>query len=289
MKTNQIIKIGESKNLSAGLRNYTIDSIITSPPYWAQRDYGIDGQIGIEETYNEYIKKLIDVFDILKLKLKKSGNCFIVINDTYISNWGACRKSSWWSSKTDEEGLGWKKVETKIKPNLLKKNKIPVKSLSMIPGRLAINMIDKGWILRNIIIWNKPNFMKEIPVHDRLNKSYEFIFHFVVNNKYYYNFDDLKSLSNVWNINSTTDDEHYATFPIELVKKLILMSCPENGVVLDPFCGSGTTLAGCKLLNINGIGFDINPYCEHLTVKKLDEIKEYTISEEIKEMEDMFL
>ncbi len=270
IKTTQTYKIGNSLELLTELPENYIDCIITSPPYWGMRNNNHPCQVGLEPTPTEYLKKLIGIFDIAKRKLKQNGNCFIVIDDTYISNWGCGRDASWWSTKSDYEGKGWGEINTAIKPNQMKKCGIPTKSLSLIPERLAIEMVNNGWILRNKIIWRKPKFMYEINAKDRLNKSYENIFHFVKNNKYYYNRSILGShIEDIWSINPTSYDGHTSSFPLELVKKLILIGCIENGIVLDMFLGSGSTLKACLETNRNGIGFEINPEYESIIRKRL--------------------
>ena len=111
-----------SKNIP--LKDSSFDLAITSPPYWAMRDYGFLFQLGLEQTPEEYIQKLCDIFDETKRVLKKGGTLFVVIDDTYDSNWGhgAKRFSSWWSTKSKEfEGKGWKEVET-VMPLISGKN-----------------------------------------------------------------------------------------------------------------------------------------------------------------------
>src|SRR5260370_20664402 len=142
--------------------------VMTSPPYWALRDYGVDGQLGLELSFEEYINKLCDIFDEVKRVLKTDGTCWVNIGDTYASapagnktfdfdgidgNYGRLRYRN---------SQGGKENTTKPKQYGVLKNK----SLCLIPFRFAIEMVNRGWILRNTIIWHKPNAMPE-SVKDR--------------------------------------------------------------------------------------------------------------------------
>ncbi|MBR1482789.1 MAG: site-specific DNA-methyltransferase, partial [Ruminococcus sp.] len=141
------------------------------------------------------------------------------------------------------------------------------KQLLLIPSRFAIAMQERGWLLRDDIIWYKPN---RIPasVKDRLNNTYEHVFHFVLNKKYYFNLDAVKVLGangrmknpgDVWSINTQPlSGNHTASFPEKLIEKIILCGSPENGIVFDPFLGTGTTWVVSDRLNRNCIGFEIN-------------------------------
>lgn len=188
------------------LSNESIDCVITSPPYWQLRDYGIQGQLGLEPTFQEYIKKLVEIFDEVNRVLKKDGTCWVNLGDTYSgSNKGAGGDGS------QKESFRWKENSEKICLNCGKsftgrkfqnycssacsgvdntkrtdKGLLPNKSLCNIPSRFAIAMQDNGWILRNEIIWHKPNAMPS-SVKDRFTIDYEKIFFFVKSQKYYFN------------------------------------------------------------------------------------------------------
>jgi site-specific DNA-methyltransferase (adenine-specific) len=129
---------------------------MTSPPYWALRDYGTKGQLGLEADFRDYVFKLLEVFDELKRVLKKTGSFYLNIGDTY-----------------SRGGI------------------IPAKCMIGIPWRVALALIDRDWILRNDICWNRPNSMPA-SVKDRLSNTYEHIFHFVKSKKYYYNLDAIR-------------------------------------------------------------------------------------------------
>jgi len=174
-----IVKIGDSRELIHTLDDSSIDCVMTSPPYWGLRDYGHDNQMGLENTPEEYLDNMVGLFSDIKDKLKPDGNCFVNLGDTYngTKKGNKCLKNN----MVNTEGF------TKQKSN------IPDKCLCMIPERFAWQMIQTGWILRNKIIWYKPNHMPE-SVTDRLTKSYEVIYHFVKSQKYYYDLDAIREL-----------------------------------------------------------------------------------------------
>ena len=172
------IIIGDCRIKIPTLEDDSIDCIVTSPPYWGLRDYGHSDQLGLEPTPKEYLKNMLHVFDLVKPKLKDVGNCFVNLGDTYNGN------------KNGNTDLKNKSVNIES----FKKEKvsnIPDKCLCMIPQRFAWGMIEHGWILRNEIIWHKPNHMPE-SVTDRLTKSHEAIYHFVKQGKYYYDLDAIR-------------------------------------------------------------------------------------------------
>ena len=173
------IQIGDSRELIKPVGDKTFDCIMTSPPYWGLRDYGHDDQIGLESTPEEYIKTMLNLFDDIKLKLKDIGNCFVNLGDTYAGSGGA---------GGDYNAGGLKDGQPRYKQG---ECDLKVKCLCMIPERFAWGMIEHGWILRNKIIWHKSNHMPE-SVTDRLTKSHEVIYHFVKQQKYYYDLDAIR-------------------------------------------------------------------------------------------------
>ncbi len=139
MKSNTIYQ-GDTLEALKTFPVESIDCVITSPPYWSLRDYGVDGQLGLEPTFQEYITKLCDIFDEVKRILKKSGTCWVNIGDTYSGNK---------EGKTDAKVADYVKDTCK---NIHKKATITEKCLCQIPSRFSIEMCNRGWILRNTII-----------------------------------------------------------------------------------------------------------------------------------------
>lgn len=255
MKINKIYHNNSLEGLKL-LPDQMVNTCVTSPPYWGLRDYDIDGQIGIEETPEQYINSLVDLFREVRRVLKDDGTLWINIGDCYA---GAGDRRG---GKGDEKGQA-KKRKTPDKEIGLKP-----KDLVGIPWMLAFALRSDGWYLRMDNIWNKPNAMPE-PVRDRPVKSHEYVFLLSKSRKYYYDFESIKELTatgdklrnkrSVWNVNTKPFKEaHFATFPEELITPCILAGCPEGGIVLDPFMGAGTTGYVAKKLNRNYIGYELN-------------------------------
>jgi DNA modification methylase len=161
---------------------------MTSPPYWALRDYGIMGQVGLESDFREYISKLLLIFDELWRVLKRTGSFYLNMGDTY-SGGGSHSKlggiETWGKQYGMKQGFPDKSPQASITAV------IPAKCMVGIPWRVALGLIDHGWILRNDIIWHKSNSMPS-SVKDRLTNTYEHIFHFAKSKKYYYNLDAIR-------------------------------------------------------------------------------------------------
>lgn len=266
------ILCGDTLELIKNIPEKSIDLLVTSPPYWAKRVYNGKGELGSEATPEEYVERLADFFDTLKPYLKDSANIFINIGDTFFGSGAGA-----WSKYLDEKGnvtrfqkerkekyFTTKPLQPKIKQNgKLYQNK----QLLLIPSRFAIEMQNRGWLLRDDIIWYKPN---RIPasVTDRFNNMYEHVFHFTIKKKYYFDLNSVKIMGNngglknpgdVWSINTQPlTGSHTATFPEKLVEKIILCGSPEGGTVFDPFLGTGTTWIVSDRLQRKCIGFEIN-------------------------------
>lgn len=174
---NQVL-CGNCVEVMKTLPDEAIDLAMFSPPYYGLRDYGISGQIGLEDHPSKYIEKVVDVCREVKRLLKKAGSMYIVLGDTYYGS------GKGYGSDTPCKNL----PEPECHPRLSQNNRtnwLQPKQLLGIPWRVAIALQEDGWILRNCIIWNKPNHMPS-SVKDRLTNAYEHIFHFVKNRKYYY-------------------------------------------------------------------------------------------------------
>ena len=170
---------GDALAVLKTLPDESVNSVITSPPYYLLRNYEIKGQIGLETTYQEYVKKLIDVFNEIKRVLKKDGTCFVNLADTFAG--GGYGIDSNFKNTKQASNKGTMEGCFKIQ-QLRKENKqIAAKSLMMIPERFAIAMIENGFILRNKIVWCKKNSMPE-SIQDRWKKAHEYIFFFVKSN-----------------------------------------------------------------------------------------------------------
>lgn len=298
-----------NKDCLSGLKELPDNSIhccVTSPPYYGLRDYGGgDGQIGLETTPKEYIEKLVDVFHEVKRVLREDGTLWVNIGDSYSnSGKGAARNpdnSMNYKQGTNKGGLGkgiLVKQHTGCKP----------KDLIGIPWMLAFALRDDGWYLRQDIIWNKPSVMPE-SVKDRCVKSHEYIFLLSKSRKYYFDYEaiaepattyderirdrDNTKLNNtpgrtrmqglvrndyltrnkrdVWTVPAQPLKEaHFATYPEKLIVDCINAGCPaEEGIVLDPFMGSGTTAIVARKLVRNYIGFELNEEYIQIAEKRI--------------------
>jgi len=264
------------------IESESIDSVITSPPYWQLRDYGYPEQWGLEPTYHEYLNHLWQMMDQVERILKPNGTVWVNLGDTY----GGSKKGN-----TSNKGT-YRRDKKAVMPNVNKSAKGPDKCLLLIPHRFAIGCIDRGWVMRNDIIWAKPNAMPE-SCTDRFSKKHEYFFFMVKNQKYYFDLDEIReqpkqssqlryqrayntyngnkgfgfqnrsndptrklggknpgSVSDFWQIVTKANKEkHYASFNFNLIEKPIIAGCPEDGIILDPFCGTGTTLVRALQLN----------------------------------------
>jgi len=276
---NTIIQ-GDALEILKQIPDESIDCVVTSPPYWSLRDYEVEGQLGREKIFQEYIDELCNIFDEVKRALKPTGTCFVNIGDTYISK-GPTRHKGYVDPKYPNGRVGGD-----CEPSGLKQS-IESKNLALIPFRFAIEMQNRGWIVRNTIIWHKPNCMPE-SVKDRFTKSHEYIFFFVKNQKYYFDSEAIKepkaesslqrvkysrfspknkgitgqyaivgkdfsekekesifrNKRDVWSITTKSfSGAHFATFPPDLIEPMIKAGCPE---FICKKCGKPREKQFCK-------------------------------------------
>ena len=387
MKTNRIIQ-GDALDELQRLEDQSINMCMTSPPYWALRDYGtasweggdencnheeakeksrfdyefketeatkgrklykkgtggdaphwkdkcpscgaikIDKQLGLEPTFDEYINKLCDIFDEVKRVLRDDGTCWVNIGDIYYGSSSYSNEGRAGFNPKDGNTSEWKRqfgngkcltcgksCETqfcdrdclnKQGNDFRSKNRqIPDKCLIMIPMRFAIEVVNRGWILRNTIIWHKRNCMPS-SAKDRFTVDFEYIFFFSKKKKYYFeqqleptitkdnnvrdrdstrlnntpgrtrmggltkNDYDLKNKRTVWTINPKPFKEaHFAVYPEELCETPIKAGCPVGGIVLDPFFGAGTTGLVALKQNKKFIGIELNKEYIEIAKKRL--------------------
>ena len=289
-KVNTILQ-GDVIERLQDIEDNTIQCVVTSPPYWGLRDYGEDNQLGLEETPEEYVENMVNVFREVKRVLKDDGTLWLNLGDSYNTTQAG--------NKTWGDGVGSNKQYAKgIIPK--KRNKtlgLKPKDLVGIPWRVAFALQQDGWYLRQDIIWHKPNPMPE-SVTDRCTKSHEYIFLMSKSANYYYDAESIKEktitndninrdrettrLNNtpgrtrmeglktnnyekrnkrsVWKINTKPYKEaHFAVFPEKLPELCIKAGSKEGDIVLDPFFGSGTTGFVAQRLYRKWIGIELNP------------------------------
>ncbi|WP_370370297.1 site-specific DNA-methyltransferase [Catenulispora sp. GP43] len=276
------VRQGDAYDLFAKLPPESVDLVITSPPYWGLRTYGLDhdeeilqkwvdeggdkdttppydwyrmngGCLGLEPLPEWFVDHLVEIFQRGAAALKPGGSMWINLGDTYFARWSSIRMDG-------RQGLG---------DNPRMRRKTPMggfrqeKQLLLIPARFAIAMQDKRWILRNDLIWHKPNVPPR-PEKDRLRLAHEHFFHFVKRPKegraaYYYDIEPLEQGGrDVVTVNVRAgSDGHSATFPTELILPRIESSCPPGGLVLDPFCGTGRSLTVALATGRRALGFEL--------------------------------
>lgn len=252
---------GDAAEILSTLEENLVDCVVTSPPYYGQRDYDVDDQLGLEAHPQCYIDKLVAVFQQVKRILKPTGNLWVNIGDTY------------WSGKGRSHGIDNKQRNRRFNRPQDKAGERPwcaPKQLLLIPHRFAIAMQEDGWIVRNDNVWYKPAPTPD-PVKDRCALVHEYVFHFVKQRKYYFDTTAVAIPSNgrrptktppsVWTIPTTPSHKlHKAVFPEQLVSLPLRATCPTGGVFLDPFCGSATALSAALAQDraIKVIGIDLN-------------------------------
>lgn len=302
MTPSVTIHVGDCIEVLRKLPDESVHCCVTSPPYWGLRDYGVDGQIGLEDTLDGFVAKMVEVFREVRRVLARDGTCWMNLGDAYSSDGGA-------GGQGKRGDLANRSVvHARIK---MKRHPLPPKNLLGIPWRVALALQDDGWILRQDIIWHKPAPMPE-SVRDRCTKAHEYLFLLVRSEKYHWDHQanlepvtggahprrrvtpagwgqgdqprDPRALNtpehhrkvagvtpksapegngkvrSVWTIPSEpTKEAHFAAYPRALVRPCILAGCPAQGVVLDPFAGTGTTGAVALELGRSAVLIELNP------------------------------
>jgi DNA modification methylase len=253
---------GNALSVLLDLPSNNFNCVITSPPYYWLRDYGVEEQIGQEKTVENYVYAITSVMDEVKRVLKDDGVLFLNLGDTYYSGKG---KSHGKDLKSSKRRFGLREVDKSgglgigLKP----------KTLIGIPWRVAIDMTLRGWVLRSSIIWHREHCLPE-SVKDRPRRSYEYVFMFTKNRRYYFNRSTLETenVEDLWTISARpkpTNGIDTAPFPDELVQRCLNIGCPNDGIVLDPFAGGGTTLRVALESGRSATGIDLNPdFCNYM-------------------------
>jgi DNA modification methylase len=301
------------------LPDASVHCCVTSPPYWGLRDYGHDGQIGLESTPEAYVARMVEVFREVRRVLRDDGTCWVNLGDSYATGGGqasphrdSCggigKKGTRGTQPYHSAGGGFERpasIQGAIKP----------KDLVGIPWRVAFALQADGWWLRQDIIWHKPNPMPE-SVRDRCTKAHEYVFLLTKSERYFYDAEAVKEATSrnwatvggnlkgkgvhkvgcamkdigdrttedaarygrnrrsVWTITTKPySGAHFAVMPPDLVEPCIKAGCPEGGTVLDPFAGSGTTLAVAAELGRSGIGCELNPEYIELAEQRIAKSK----------------
>ena len=254
---------GHARSVLERIADKSVNCVVTSPPYYWLRDYGSDQQIGLEETVSGYVDSICRVMNEVQRVLKPDGLLFLNIGDTYYSGKG---ESQGQDRKSSSRRFGLRAVD---KSGGLGIGLRP-KTIIGIPWRVAIAMAQQSWILRSPIIWHREDCLPE-QAKDRPSRSYEYVFMFAKNRKYYFNREALINQEieeDMWSIAARpkpTKGIRTAPFPDELVRRCLTIGCPDGGFVLDPFAGSGTTLRVAVKSGHPAIGIDVNEkFCDYM-------------------------
>lgn len=291
---------GKAEDVLPTLPDGSVNSVITSPPYYNLRDYGVEGQLGLEDTPDEYVAKTVAIFREVRRVLADDGTLWLNLGDSYASPPGSAGRQG---------SGGLRAGRTFTAEGMPGTRALSPKNVMFIPERVAMALQADGWIVRNKIVWDKPNAMPE-SVTDRLSTTYEFVFLLSKSPSYWFNLDQVrephaaKSLrirdagrrkpyqpgkaahvgnyretdvsgwasgqrelnelgrnpGDVWAVATTPyAGAHYAPMPLQLARRCVLAGCKPGGVILDPFCGTGTSLLAAQQSGRRGIGIDLNP------------------------------
>ena len=281
------IDVGDCRELLAQMDEGSVQTCVTSPPYFGLRDYGVDGQLGLEATPDEFVEAMVAVFREVRRVLRDDGTLWLNLGDSYSggANSGGANSGTTNGPPVRIKNLPIKRGEG-IKP----------KDLIGIPWMVAFALRADGWFLRSDIIWHKPNPMPE-SVTDRPTKAHEYLFLLSKQSRYFYDADAIREEGagrldlgrmkqpdarlgegGAWVKDGTLRDEvgrnkrdvwtvatqpfagaHFATFPPKLIEPCVLAGAPEGGVVLDPFAGAGTTGLVALRHDRSFVGLELNP------------------------------
>jgi DNA modification methylase len=299
------IRIGDVREQLRTLDTKSVQCVVTSPPYFQLRDYGVAGQIGMEATPAQFIETLVDVFREVKRVLRDDGVLFVNLGDSRAGSGKGPTGATGYGDQSRRQGF----VNQQTKPT----EAMRAKSLMLIPQRFAIAMADDGWIVRDMIIWHKLAPMPE-SVRDRCTQAWEPIWMFTKQGRYYWDADAVRvpatsvddarnrpdyepkrernvggrsdgytsghgalgwhpsgaNLRNVWSLSpEPSREEHYAAYPTEIPRRCILAASRKGDTILDPFLGSGTTALVADRLERNAIGIELSAAYVKLAEKRL--------------------
>ncbi len=249
---------GDCRKVLQDLPASSVNCVVTSPPYFWQRDYGAAGQFGLEPTIDGFVGNLRETFDGLRRVLARDGTVWLNLGDTYYSAKGRPHGTD--AKHRSRRLPGLRAVDG---PGL----GLPRKSLIGIPWRVALALQQDGWTLRSAVAWVRSSALPEPTATDRPWRTHEYVFLFAKSTRYYFDRTALGGEEDVWVIepdrNARSRGSHYAPYPRALVARCVGAGCPEAGVVLDPFLGGGTTMSVSLAMGRSAVGIELNPaFCD---------------------------
>lgn len=296
--------VGDALEQLRTLPDESVQTCVTSPPYWGLRDYGVEGQIGLEATPREFLERLVEVFREVRRVLKPDGTAWVNMGDTYASAGlgGGVGTSSTVSGSSQSAA---REARAKLKNRVVG---VKAKDKLGIPWRVAFALQDDGWWLRSDIVWHKPNPMPE-SVRDRPTAAHEFVFLLTKGKRYFYNAEEarepavsdhpsgngfdrqhrlthakgsasqwdgvggLRNWRDVWTIPAQPSSlEHFAAFPEEIARRCIVAGSQTGDTVLDPFAGTGTTGIVALREGRRFVGCELNPAYAEMAEQRSREV-----------------
>ena len=250
------------------LPNESVQTVVTSPPYWSLRDYEVEDQIGRDDALEDYVKSIVNTFEKMRRVLQPDGTVWLNIGDAYTSGNRRYRAPD---KKNRARAM-------KVRPPT--PSGLKPKDLIGVPWRLAFALQKAGWWLRSEVIWHKPNAHPE-SVRDRPTKAHETLFLLSKNQNYYYDVEAVRGpndrrLRTVWDIPTEPRkngqvDEHPAIMPMSLASRCVNITTKPESVVLDPYAGSGTTLLAAQQLARKWVGIELKSSFVNLIERRMND------------------
>lgn len=318
--------IGDALKQLRKMSSESVHCVVTSPPYWQLRDYGVPGQLGLEATPQLFVRKLVKIMREARRVLRADGTCWLNMGDSYMGGMTGGAGASGITTKRNHDAVKSARIAI-VGAGGRRHRKAPGlkdKDLCLIPHRLAIALQEDGWWVRSDVIWHKPSAMPE-SASDRPSRDHEHVLLLTKSASYFYDGDAIRrplapktlttfgthrlpaatdalgkvaayniardvperkprlnadgthagsNARTVWTIaQRPTKNVHLATFPPKLVEPCVLAGCPRGGIVLDPFAGSGTTLAVALELGRQAIGIELNPDYATMIERRLSRVQ----------------
>lgn len=271
------VHAGDCRHWLRSIAPGTVNACVTSPPYFGLRDYGGESEIGLEDTWENYVSSLVDVFSIVRRALRDDGVLMLNLGDSFYNNRthnnGAMIGQSVHSGSHNGKPDGSKRCGRRA----VKQPGLKDKDLIGVPWRVAFALQADGWWLRQEIRWVKPNPMPD-KFRDRCLEACESVFLLSKSSSYHFDSRAIAASnangepcppSNAWAINTRPIRGHHAVMPVDLARRMVLAACPAGGMVIDPFTGSGTTGVAAVSLGRRFAGAEQNHEYASMAVERI--------------------